>query len=83
MHLFGLIGRGHLPRADRPNGLVGEHDFGCIFGRQAGERPFLAMTDAVIRLPDGSRHSSPFLSVNRHCVTTAFPTEEKPVQRGS
>lgn len=69
-----IRGKVHLPQSGRLSDLM---------NHQAGERPFLAMTDAVIRLPDGSRHSSPFLSVNRHCVTTAFPTEEKPVQRGS
>ena len=58
----------HLPQSGRLSDLM---------NHQAGDRPFLAMTDAVVRLPDGVRHKAEFLTVNRSAVTTCFPAPEE------
>lgn len=40
---------------------------------QALDRPFVAMTEAAVLLPDGSRYRAPFITVNRATITTCFP----------
>lgn len=57
----------HRPRSGRLSDLMNYH---------AHDRPFLAMTDAAIQLPDGTRYKAPFLTVNRLTVTTCFPVPE-------
>lgn len=58
----------HLPSSGRLSDLM---------NYQAGERPFLAVTQAEIRLPDKTAHRAPFLAVNRNAVTTCFPTSKE------
>ena len=69
----------HLPHSGRLSDLM---------NFQAADRPFLAMTEAVVRLPDGVRHKADFLTVNRNSVTTCFPApdaddEAEPAASGS
>ena len=59
-----IKGKVHLPSSGRLSDLM---------NHQAIERPFLAITDAVLRMPDGSRHNTDFLTVNRMTITTCFP----------
>ena len=59
----------HLPASGRLSDFM---------NNQANERPFVAMTNVIVRLPDGTGHQAPFLSVNRLSVTACFPTAEEP-----
>jgi hypothetical protein len=59
-----IKGKVHLPSSGRLSDLM---------NHQASDRPFLAITDAVLRMPDGTRHTAQFLTVNRMTVTTCFP----------
>ena len=65
----------HLPQSGRLSDLMNYH---------AMDRPFLAMTEATVALPDGSRYRAPFISVNRLSITTCFPAveEERVRERG-
>jgi len=62
-----IRGNVHLPQSGRLSDLMNYH---------AVDRPFLAMTNATVVLPDGSRYRVPFISVNRLTVTTCFPVPE-------
>lgn len=57
----------HRPRSGRLSDLLNYH---------ATDRPFLAITDAAIQLPDGKRYKVPFLTLNRLAITTCFPVPE-------
>jgi len=57
----------HVPQSGRLSDLMNYH---------AMDRPFLAMTDAMILLPDGTKYRAPFITVNRLTVTTCFPVPE-------
>lgn len=58
----------HLPQSGRLSDLMNYH---------AVDRPFLAMTNATVVLPDGSRYRAPFISVNRLTITTCFPVPDE------
>jgi hypothetical protein len=62
----------HLPQSGRLSDLM---------NFQALERPFLAMTEAVVQLPSGSRYRVPFISVNRTTITTCFPVPDEERRR--
>jgi hypothetical protein len=62
-----IRGMVHLPQSGRLSDLMNYH---------AVDRPFLAMTGATVVLPDGTRYSAPFISVNRLSITTCFPVPE-------
>lgn len=63
-----IRGKVHLPSSGRLSDLM---------NHQASDRPFLAITEAVLRMPDGTRHNAGFLTVNRLSITTCFPSPEK------
>jgi hypothetical protein len=62
----------HLPQSGRLSDLM---------NFQALERPFLAMTRAIVQLPGGGRYRAPFISVNRTAVTTCFPVPAEERER--
>lgn len=57
----------HRPRSGRLSDLLNYH---------ATDRPFLAITDASIQLPDKKGYKVPFLTLNRLSITTCFPVQE-------
>ena len=63
-----LKGYLHTP----PSGRISD-----FMNTRAVGRPFVSITDAIIRLPDGSEYEAPFITVNRLAITACFPVPEK------
>jgi hypothetical protein len=57
----------HLPSSGRLSDLL---------NHQTQDRPFISLTRAAVKLPDGTHHQAAFMAVNRSAVGLCIPIEE-------